>query len=264
MESQGTHGAPGPWHDDEGLRRRWRCATDEVVAALLSGEDADHFLEVVAGAAMRLVAADLADIAVPFVPGQSLRLRVTVGHRAHDLRHAIFPLEESLSGRVLRTRRGMVVADALTCDAAYQPVCELGDMGPVLLVPLVVQGEAFGTLLVARRHGGAAFTTEDLEALGSFADHAALAFQFERAHEELARLAVVEEREQIERDLHDTVIQHLFAIGLDLQGVAATCAPDTAARIEGAVTRINDIMTEVRSTVLERSWNAPLATSPTP
>lgn len=262
MAPQSPHEAPGPWLADEELRARGRAATDDVVAALLAGEDTDHVLQVVARGAMSLVDAELATVAVPWVVGQSLRLRVALGHRGEDLQGAVFPLEESLSGLVLRTRRGIEVLDATACGDAYQPVCELGDMGPVLLVPLVARGDAFGTLLAGRRRGGTPFTGEELEALASYADHAALAVEFGRAHEELARLAVIEERERIERELHDTVIQHLFAIGLDLQAAAPSCTPEAAVRIEDAVSRINDIMQVVRSTVLEQPLGAS-ATSPT-
>ena len=251
MDEQWVHGAPGPWFDDEGLRGRWREATDAVVAALLSDEDADRFLTVVARAAADLVEADLATIAVPWVAGQSLRLRVAVGHRADELARAIFPLDESLSGHVLTTGEGLRLADARASEHAYQPVIELGDMGPVMLTPLAVRGQAFATLLVARRGGGDAFSTSDLEVLASFADHASLALEFDAARRELGRLAIVEERERIERDLHDTVVQHLFAIGLDLQSVATACTDEVATRIEGAVEGLNDLMTEIRSTVLE-------------
>ena len=262
MDERWGHADPGPWFEDEGLRKRWRAATDAVVAALLAEHDADRFLVVVARAATDLLQADLATIAVPWIADQSLRLRVAVGHRAQDLQHAIFPFEESLSGHVLRTGETVRVADVRTSGHAYQPVVELGDMGPVVMAPLVARGVAFATLLVGRRSGGEPFGDADLEALASFADHAALAVEFDQARQELGRLAVVEERERIERDLHDTVIQHLFAIGLDLQSVAAASTPDVATRIEDAVGRLNDLMTEIRSTVLEQPPPSPSSTTP--
>ena len=259
MDEQWGHAAPGPWFDDDALRGRWREATDAVVAALLNDEDADRFLTVVARAAADLVGADLATIAVPWIAGQSLRLRVTVGHRADELERAIFPLDESLSGHVLTTGEGLRLADVRASEHAYQPVVELGDMGPVMLTPLVVRGQPVATLLVARRGDCDPFDACALDALASFADHASLALEFDQARRELGRLAVVEERERIERDLHDTVVQHLFAIGLDLQSVATACSAEAAAKIEGAVEGLNDLMTEIRSTVLEHPSSLPAA-----
>jgi signal transduction histidine kinase len=239
------------WLEDATLRTRWRAATAEVIAAMLAGQDPDQFLRVVASVASDLVGGDVATIGVPLIPGQSLRLRIAVGYRAEDLEGAVFPVNESLSGQVLQDRRGMVLADATSNRNAYQPICELGDMGPTLLAPLVARDEAFGTLLVARRRGTPHFDEHDLELLESFADHAALAFEFGSAREQLTRLAVVEERERIGRELHDTVVQNLFAIGLGLQAIAPWLPEGPDARVANAAAQLNDVISEIRSIILD-------------
>ena len=229
---------------------RWRRATSEVVSALLTGSDTDALLHVVARAASDLLDGDVATIGTPWVVGRSLRLRVAVGHRAEDLDGAIFPVDESLSGMVLCTGKGMVLDDATSNGNAYQPICELGDMGPTLITPLIAQGEAFGTLLVARRRDSQPFTQQDLDQLESFAGHVALATEFTRARDELSHLDSVKRREQVGRDLHDTVVQHLFAIGLELMSIAAERADIDGSRIEGVAERLDDVIVSIRETVL--------------
>ncbi len=237
--------------DEVLLATRWRDVTRSVVASMLTGAPPDDFLRVVAQGAADLIDGDVATIGVPFVPGQSLRLRIAVGYRADDLEGSVFPVEESLSGLVLRTREGLRLADATAHRNAYQPICELGDMGPTVIAPLVAQDHPFGTLLVSRGRGAPEFTESDLAMLQAFSDHAALAIEFGDAGDQLARLAVVEEQERIARDLHDTVLQNLFAIGLELQTLAARCEGGGGGRIDDIAHQLNDLIGQIRSTVLD-------------
>ncbi|MFW5933333.1 MAG: GAF domain-containing protein [Actinomycetota bacterium] len=233
------------------LAARWREVTRSVVAAMLTGEPAEAFLRVVADGAAELIGGDVATIGVPWIPGRSLRLRIAVGYRGEDLEGSVFPVEESLSGLVLQTREGLRLQDATASRNAYQPICELGDMGPTLIVPLVSRDEPFGTLLVARRHGATEFTEAELAVLQGFSDYAALAIEFGEAGDEVARLAVVEEQERIARQLHDTVLQHLFAIGLELQTMARRCGGGAAERIHEVAGELDALIDRIRSTVLD-------------
>lgn len=247
---------PGPLATDAGRTdtlpaTRWREITRAVAAAMLTGEPPDAFLRVVAQGAADLIGGDVATIGVPWIAGQSLRLRVAVGYRADDLQGSVFPVEESLSGEVLRSREGLRLQDATECRNAYQPICELGDMGPTLIVPMVARDQAFGTLLVARRRGAEEFSEADLAILQAYSDHAALATEFGDATEELARLAVVEEQERIARELHDTVLQHLFAMGIEMQTVAEQCGEAPAARLDEMAQRLNELISVIRATVLD-------------
>jgi two-component system, NarL family, sensor histidine kinase DevS len=230
---------------------RWRAAAMRVQAAILSGADVDTVLDTVAETARTLVDGDVATLGAPRVPGQSLILRAASGYRADDLRGAIFPVEESLSGLVLQTRDVLHVTDATRNANAYQPICELGDMGPTLMVPLERGSEPFGTLLVARRVGQADFDASDLELLRLFAGHVAVAVEFCRGQEELLRLAELEETERVGRDLHDTVVQRLFATGLALQGMTARLPSDAAAHLHSVLEQLDEIVHDIRSTVLD-------------
>jgi signal transduction histidine kinase len=230
---------------------RWRDAVLDVQSAILSGGDVDAVLHTVADVVRDLVDADLATVAVPRVVGTSLVLRAAAGYRADDLRGAVFPVQESLSGQVLETGRAMHLADATRAANAYQPICELGDLGPTVLLPLERGRSAFGTLLVARRRGRSDFTDKELELLQLFACHASVAVEFCRSQEQLQRLETVEESERVARELHDTVLQRLFAVGLHLQTLSTAERGTVAEQLEGVLSELDETVKEIRSTVLE-------------
>jgi signal transduction histidine kinase len=216
---------------------------------MLAGTDPDELLHVVAEVARELVDGDVATLAVPREEGRSLVLQAASGYRADDLRDVVFPVSESLSGLVMKTWEGLAIADATRHRNAYQPVCELGDMGSTLIVPLAARGRPFGTLLVARRRDREGFDDAALGLLGSLADHVALAIEYGQAQQRLRDLAAVEERERIARELHDTVIQRLFASGLQLESIAATCDPPLADRLQDVVGQIDRLVRDIRETI---------------
>jgi GAF domain-containing protein len=231
---------------------RWRDAVLEVQAAILSGTDVDAVLHTVAEVARELVDGDVATVAVPRVEGVSLVLRAAAGYRADDLRGAVFPATESLSGKVLRSGRALHLADAAVHVDVYQPICELGDLGPTLLLPLVRGPDTFGTLLVARRQGRDDFGEEDFELLRLFALHVSVAVEFCRGQEQLQALATVQESERVARELHDTVLQRLFAIGLRLQALSADERGAVGAKLQTVLDELDGTVREIRTTVLEQ------------
>ncbi len=219
----------------------------EIAIAILSGTGSDEALALIARRAMELVEADLATVAA-LDPVGRLTLRVAEGAHAEELRGATFPPKGSISGEAIRSGRAIVVPDATRDARAYQPVVKLGNMGPMILVPLSQHGRAIGTLNAARERGGRAFSQEDVELLQRFADQAAIALQYARAQREAQRVAVLEDRERIAKELHDGVIQALFAVGMGLQGTALM-SPDAdhAARVEGAVAELDRVIRDLRN-----------------
>lgn len=219
----------------------------EIAIAILSGTGSDEALALIARRAMELVEADLATVAA-LDPVGRLALQVAEGAHADELLGATFPPKGSISGEVIRRRRAIVVPDAARDPRAYQPVVRLGDMGPMILVPLTQGGHAIGTLNAARLHGGRPFAQEDVELLQRFADQAAIALEYARAQREAQRVAVLEDRERIAKELHDGVIQALFAVGMGLQGTALMKGdPEQTERIEGAVSELDRVIRDLRN-----------------
>src|SRR5690606_8014486 len=115
-------------------------------------------------------------------------------------------------------------------------------------VPLLVRGEPFGALTLAVRR----FGDEQRRLTETFANQASVMLEYTRAKHELERLLLIEERERIGRELHDSVIQRLFATGLELQALAARYErsdPDLAARLSRAVDGLDDTITQIRASI---------------
>ena len=125
-------------------------------------------------------------------------------------------------------------------------------MHSFLGVPIRVRGEVFGNLYLTDKQGAEGFSDEDEELAVALAATAGMAIENARLHSRLAELLVVEDRERIARDLHDTVIQRLFATGLALQGLAARVPdPEQSARLSQAVDDLDDTVRHIRTTIFE-------------
>jgi signal transduction histidine kinase len=131
-----------------------------------------------------------------------------------------------------------------------------------VLVPLAASGHVLGVLAVVRAHCGTPFTDVDVRMVTAFAGHAALTLEFARAEEDRQQLAVFQDRDRIARDLHDLVIQRLFAVGLGLQGMARFVArPDGAERIAGFVRDLDETIAEIRRSIFSLQQTPGAATS---
>ena len=232
-------------YDELRLRERWLDSVREVATTLLAGDTARAALQLVAQHARELGNADMATISVP--EGEGLRIIIADGAGADGLLDVKVPLSGSLSAEVIRTERTMVVADA-SRSPLTQPMVSTAGVGPMILVPLALRTSTAGVLAVGRTAGRPRFAAADIPLLESFAEQASLALEYARALSELSRLGMIEDRERIARDLHDGVIQSLFAVGIGLQGTAAVVGDvQLADRIQQFVTEIDRVIGDVRS-----------------
>jgi signal transduction histidine kinase len=175
-------------------------------------------------------------------------IEVADGLHSGDLLGQQFPTEGSLSGRVIESGEPLVLEDAAQGEG-FHPASELRDMGPMVLVPLIeAGGRTFGTLSAINRRGERRFTDEDASLLGSLGNQAVLALEYARAQRDASRVAVLEDRERIAKELHDGVIQSLFAVGMGLQGTALTSSDEQlTGRLEGAVDEIDRVIRDLRN-----------------
>lgn len=219
-------------HDEVEVRGRWREAVLEVSTAALEGEPARGVRTRIAALGRSLVAADAASLLV-----------------VHDGRLLVAAVDGSCSQHgELESGRGLaasVVADGQARRGVDQVV--FGGREAVW-VP-VRSGERVAATLGAARD--APFLAGDERLLASFAEQASLALTHERTQADLARLSLIEDRERIGRDLHDTVIQRLFATGLSLQAMRRRVEqqPELIERLERAVDDIDTTVKEIRSTI---------------
>ncbi len=229
-------------------RARWLEAVREIGGAILSGGGVDEVLRLVARRARELLSADACTVVTPAEDGASLVISVADGAHAAKLEGMAVPLDGSISGEAMQTGLPILLDNASADRRTHQPMVQAGAMGPALFMPMSVRGQALGTLAISNDVGRPRFTEDDVRVLASFADQAALGFEYARAQRQLARLALAEDRERIAKDLHDGVIQSLFAVGLGLQGAAGRVSdPGVGERIHEAVTEIDNVIADLRN-----------------
>jgi len=124
-------------------------------------------------------------------------------------------------------------------------------MGSFLGVPIRIGAEVFGNLYLCEKQGADEFTEEDEILVESLAAIAAVAVENSRLHERLQDLAVLRDRERIARDLHDKIIQRLFAAGMALQAASRLPTDQVVARVENTVDELDAIVNEIRATIFD-------------
>jgi signal transduction histidine kinase len=224
-------------------------AINEINEAILSGVPADDVLRMIAARARELVGSVIASIATPVLGDDDLVIRVADGEQAEELEGKRFAVHGSISGEVMTSKEALVVPDVSVDPRQWQPLVALGEMGPALFLPLIVRDQVFGTLSIANRKGGLLFSDDDARLLSTFAAQASVALEHARIQSELHRLAVVEDRERIAKELHDDVIQSLFAEGMALQASLAIVNDPAAmeARLLQAVDNIDRVIRDLRN-----------------
>jgi signal transduction histidine kinase len=125
-------------------------------------------------------------------------------------------------------------------------------MRTFLGVPIRIHDEVFGNLYLTEKRGGTPFTAGDETLAVALAGAAGIAIENARLHERIQELALLHDRERIARDLHDSVIQRLFATGLGLQGLARRAGEvEVADKIQAAVEDLDATIREIRSVIFE-------------
>jgi signal transduction histidine kinase len=175
-----------------------------------------------------------------------------VGADAAGLRDRWIPLTDSVPGRVHTEAVPVRLADVRDGGDTGSVVSPIVQVGPVLAVPLVGSRRGHGVLWAARLVGGPTFTAAELDMAGSFANHAAIAIELAEARVEQQRVAMLDERERIAADLHDHVIQRLFASGLTLHSVAMAAQDGaTKQRLLATVQDLDDTISQIRTTIFQ-------------
>jgi GAF domain-containing protein len=221
-------------------------AVRAITTAILAGVDTAELLALVVRHARALAGTDLATLALPAGEGR-LRIEAADGLFAGELQGTSFPVEGTVTGEVLRTGKAVGLADASADERAAQPIVRPG-VGPALFVPLAVRGRTLGSLTVANAQGGAPLRDTDVQLVETFAEQAAVALEYARLQGELQRLAVLEDRERIAKDLHDGAIQSLFAVGMGLQGAALLAGGEEfRTRLQHAVEELDLVIRDLRN-----------------
>jgi len=234
-------------------QQRWIQASAEVTTRLLSGSQPAEVLARITRQALELSGADLAVLALPDEEGRRLTITYCEGDGADATRGLVLPAGQSLSGRVLATGEPVTSGDFAADErAAAAARGAMSQIGPAIVFPLGAPGNVRGVLTVGRRHGAAPFPPAQADVVASFAAQAGIALELAATRTEAQRLSLYEDRDRIARDLHDLVIQRLYATGMSLEGTMPMITrPEVASRISNAVDAMDETIKEIRATIFD-------------
>lgn len=248
-------------------REQWQRAVADIANAVLEGRETDEVLALIANRARGLTGADVVFLAL--VEDDALAVGIVDGRPDPDLAGAReggarstatqavldcvggWPNQRlpasSVAHSVMASRQSHVIGRAEDVLLGEQP----DELGPALVVPLSTADRTLGVLVLIWSDPRDYLPNDLVELADSFGSQAAVTLVLEEARHEHERLAVYEDRDRIARDLHDLVIQRLFATGMMLQGTTRIDdVPDAAAeRVSRAVDELDETIREIRQTI---------------
>ncbi|AMM22703.1 hypothetical protein AX769_21510 (plasmid) [Frondihabitans sp. PAMC 28766] len=230
--------------DETQKRQRWATLSADVATALLSS-DTEAPLRLLSDSVAEIAEADLVCIVVPIASGMVI-IDTARGALAEDVEGLVVPAEDTRSEAVMTAAEPLLVTSLTVPRTHDVPLL----LGPSMLIPLLSGAGPVGVLSVSRALGRARFNDSDMDMITGFARQATLAIDVANVRLDRHRLERLEDRSRIARDLHDHVIQRLFAAGLALQAKAHK-APNEAARsdIEQEIDTLDTAIAEIRTAI---------------
>jgi signal transduction histidine kinase len=245
-------------YEEAARRERWLAATAEITGLLLTSRNRDDALRTVADRAREIARADLGCVVLRHSDTE-LELQIVSGLPPAAVVDKLLPMDRTLAGLVISTGEALVVEDVATDPELAEDLVEREGwpmMGPAIVVPLRTSSGVQGALTLAwSREGLTNFHEVDVRLPQGFAEQAALALEVDQARVDQERLAVFEDRDRIGRDLHDLVIQRLFAIGLGLENTARMLGAhsELAGRVSAAVDDLDSTIKDIRRSIFALS-----------
>jgi signal transduction histidine kinase len=236
-------------------RESWLEASAEISTALLSGTAPEEVVGLVARRAREICDADLAVVALVDEAGGEFLLTAVEGEHAQSLRGRRVPIDRTAAAVVYHegTARLLDFTEQAEAEAGGGFAAEMAGevpLGPALIVALGHGGSARGVLAVVNAPGRPAFGQATVRLMEPFAAQAAVALELAERRRDAERVVVLEDRDRIAKDLHDTVIQRLFATAMTLMStVKITQKPDVARRVQRAVDDLDETIRQIRSTI---------------
>jgi signal transduction histidine kinase len=245
-------------YDEGRWRERLLSATGNITHDLLSGLPTDEVLWRVADLAREMSEAATAVILRPG-PDEDLHVDVAVGPGADRISGLSIPPGGSLAGLAFRTGE-IQLSEDVAVDPRAHSWREYFPGGSVLAVPIGAGQTIKGVLAMWRQPGSLSFTGAIVDVVSAFAGQAAIALELAEQRRHAERLGTVEDHDRIARDLHDLVIQRLFATGMFLVGATRIIDnPEAAGRVARAVDQLDETIKDIRSTIfsLQRREGTP-------
>jgi signal transduction histidine kinase len=239
-------------YEEARQRQEWLRASGEISRNLLLSEDTHiDTLRRIAVSVKRLAAADVVSVVLPLLREESeLEVVTAVGIGQEDVSGLRYPPADSIAWRAMQEGHGLIVQDVDRQSGVFLHLREVVPVTQVMAVPLMGESGARGALIAGRIGRHTSFTAADLDMAQTFAGQATIALELADARAAQQHLAALEDRDRIARDLHDHVIQRLFAVGLGLQSTAGRAdEPAIRARLAQAVEELDETISQIRTTI---------------
>ena len=226
------------------------AALDAAVRGVASLTSVDDVLQVIVDQVRPVVGARYAALGIVDASGRIEKFITSGIDQATRERIGPLPEGRGLLGLIIRENRSFRIPDigADPRGSGFPP--DHPPMTSFLGVPITVKGVSLGRLYLTDKIGATEFSEEDQALVETFALHAGIAMENARLHEQLQRLAVIDERDRISKDLHDGIIQNMYAVSLSLEDVPELMGSDpadAAARVERAIDSIHLSIQDIRS-----------------
>jgi signal transduction histidine kinase len=229
-------------------REQWLRATTEVTTAILGGAATEDVLELVARRAQECSKAD--GVAIMLADAEDdMIVEIALGDAAESFTGMRADETWSYSAAAAASGRPVIIDDLGSLGRTDDP--GFTRLGPCMLLPLLAADRTLGAIAVSNNRGGHRWDDTDLALGESFAGQTAMALVLAESHREQERLAVYVDRDRIARDLHDLVIQRLFAAGMALEGARrrGEIPAPLDQRINSVISELDETVREIRQTI---------------
>jgi signal transduction histidine kinase len=228
-------------------------ALDVATRAIAGVLSVDEVLQVIVDRVRPLVGAQYAALGIAGGSGTIERFLTSGIDEERRRRIGPLPRGYGLLGLIISENRPIRIADIEEDPRRYGFPTQHPEMHSFLGVPVTVKGRSVGNLYLTNKQDAPEFTEGDERLVEMFALHAGIAIENARLHEQVQRLAVVEERERIGKDLHDGIIQSIYGVGLSLEDVPELMESEpreAAARVERAIEALHLAIRDIRDFIL--------------
>lgn len=237
-------------HSDPSLLPPAVQALDQAVRGISGDLDLDRVLQHIVDRVRELVDAQYAALGIVDQDGAIERFITSGMSDEQRTRIGNLPRGHGLLGLIIRENRALRVPEIAAHPASYGFPPHHPPMSSFLGMPITNGGVAVGRLYLTNKQGAAEFSAADQALVEVFALHAGIAIDNARLHDQVRRLAVVDERERISRDLHDSVIQAIYAQTLaldDVPEIAATDPAEASRRVDEAIDALHAVIRDIRN-----------------
>jgi signal transduction histidine kinase len=224
-------------------------ALDRATRAIAGELDIERVLQLIVDSVRDLVGAKYAALGTVGDDGRMQRFITSGISSGHRMLIGALPSGYGLLGTLIRDGASLRIPDISKHPDSYGFPPEHPEMHSFLGVPVHVGGETVGNFYLTEKRDAPEFSEADQELVEMFARHAGIAIQNARLHQGVQQLAVVDERLRISRDLHDGIIQSIYAVSLSLEDVLELIETDRAeaeARVDRAIDRLHTAIGDIR------------------